>query len=162
MGTNWSRKSQRAFSRRSVPRTVPVTEESNPISEETDPGCGIVQEKVVAVSSCNQQPTGWEQFESTQQKKKKKGKFQRNHSLVLHHPLERKNPFLCQVHCWLQMLPASFAHSHFERIFLSQLDYVGMGWKLVLIPKNKVHSQVSALCFTQKGPARGYHSVLGG
>lgn len=113
-------KSQGAFSRRPVPKTVPVAEESNLICEETNLGCGIGQEKAVAVSSSPATHGLRTVCKHAARGKNKEMQIQRNHSLVLHHPLERKNPFLCQGHCWLQMPPASFAHLHFERIFLAK------------------------------------------
>lgn len=83
-----------AFSRTSVPRAVPVTEERNLISKETNPGCGAGHEKITAASSspATRRPRTMHKHTVKEGKKKLKRMIwtQRNHSLVLHHPTERR------------------------------------------------------------------------
>lgn len=155
MGTNWSRKSQRAFSRRSVPRTVPVTEESNPISEETDPGCGIVQEKVVAVSSCNQQPTGWEQFESTQQKKKKKRKVSEKSQLGFASSTRKKKSFSLPSTLLATNASCQLCTFTFWKDFPKSTGLRGDGLKTSSCPKKQGSLPNVCTLFYAEGPSKG-------
>lgn len=102
---------------------MPVTKKSNFISKETNPGCGIDHEKVITISSSpatHRLRTFYKHTAKEEKRKKKKIDMDSEKSQLGFASSNRKKKsyFLCQVHCWLQTFPASFAHLHFERIFL--------------------------------------------